>query len=79
MAWCPGYHLKVQMKIVSIAHCSPILGQTEAKILNKQSVLAARNSCLGRRGLEAFTACLDLLPPVTAKPYSEHNKNVRKR
>ena len=50
---------------------------TEAKILNKQSVLSARNSCLGRRGLEVLTACLDLLPPVTAKPYSEHNKNVR--
>ena len=33
--------------------CNPRL--TEAKILNKQSVPAACNSCLGRRGLEGVT------------------------
>ena len=48
----------------------------EAKTLNKQSVLAARNSGLGRHGLEM---CLRLVWIFDAKPYSENNdKKINK-
>ena len=48
----------------------------EAKTLNKQSVLAARNSGLGRHGLEMG---LRLVWIFDAKPYSENNdKKINK-
>ena len=48
----------------------------KAKKLNKASVLAARTAGIGRRGLQTIMACMDLLPPVTARAYSEHNKTL---
>ena len=48
----------------------------KAKILNKTSVAAGRHAGMGRRGLQTFTASLDLLPPITARAYSVHNKQI---
>ena len=48
----------------------------KAKTLNKASVAAARHSGLGRRGLQMFTASMDMLPPITARAYSEYNKQI---
>ena len=46
--------------------------------LNKTAVLAGRSAGLGRRGLQTITASLDLLPPITGRAYSEHNKQIAK-
>ena len=56
--------------------CSPILGHKKTKTLNKSSVAAARHAGIGRRGLQTFTASTDMLPPITARAYSSHNKQI---
>ena len=48
----------------------------KAKTLNKTSVAAARHAGIGRRGLQTFAASMDMLPPITARAYSLHNKQI---
>ena len=62
-------------------HCKKknFLSDPKAKkttTLNKTAVLAARSAGLGRRGLQTVTDSLDLLPPITGRAYSEHNKQI---
>ena len=48
----------------------------KAKTLNKTSVAAARHAGIGRWGLQVFAASMDKLPPITARAYSLHNKQI---
>ena len=48
----------------------------KATSLNKSSVAAGRHAGIGRRGLQTFTASMDMLPPITARAYSLHNKQI---
>ena len=76
MAWCPGYRLIIQMKGVNI-HTLSDPRSIEAKILNKQSVPAACNSCLGRRVLRRLrlvctgTPTKNFFPDLTRSSYSD--------
>ena len=49
----------------------------EAKALNTSSVLGMRMIGRGRSGLETFCAIMNMLPPVSATSYSEHNSRIR--
>ena len=49
----------------------------EAKALNTSSALGMQMTGRGRSGLETFWAIMDMLPPVSATSYSEHNSRIR--
>ena len=49
---------------------------SNAKGLNTRSIMGMRSIGRGRDHLELFCGLMDMLPPVTAVSYSEHNKRL---
>ena len=72
VAWCRQSVMNTLTKIVENPSCSPILGHKKQKHDIRSSCWSAG---LGR-GLQTITASLDLLPHVTSRAFSEHNKKI---
>ncbi len=49
----------------------------ESKSLNRRSVLAMREIGRGNKYMEKFFGMMDMLPPVSSRGFSLHNRSLR--